>query len=441
MAAHCRHTGKIVFFLAVLCLTPMRITADEAAPFILRASVLPDTGIWVGQRVIYQVDVLGRNGWAKIQHMPDVQASGVIIVPFDSQGTRLTETIGGESYTGQRYELSLFPQRSGSISVPSVTVDIEISQWGSQPQNQALQGAIPPVKFIAEMPPGSENVRGLISTEQLTADQQWEPDISRVAVGDAIQRSIHLKAQNVSAMAFIPVSFSDSDTIDVYPQAPTIEDRYDRGTLTGRRTEIVSYVFKNAGSVELPAVAITWWDLQNKKLRETVLPSRTIEISASGGPQNDPMEERIVFSQKQWFSIGMVVIVLIAFAGLFHENFRRRWNAWRRERNASEKACFRRFVKAAQSSRPTDTLNALMHWLARINTSDKAARLDQFLSTYSGPPTAKEAQRLYRAIDLQIKADWHGRKLIKGVTAARRSWLAQQRRKTTAHQRLPRLNP
>lgn len=442
MPAHCRHTSKLIFFLVVLCLIPMRIVvAEEPAPFILLASTVPDTGIWVGQRVIYQVDVLGRDGWAKIQRMPDFQASGLIIVPFESQGTRLNETIDGESYTGQRYQLSLFPQRDGRISLPSATVNIEISRWGSQAGKQVLQGTIPPVNFTAKFPPGGRKLQGLISTGKLTAEQLWEPDVVNVTVGDAIQRRINLEAEDVSAMAFSPISFSGSDAVDVYPQTPIVKDHYDRGTLIGRRSETASYIFKNHGNVVLPSITITWWDLQNNKLRETVLPSRHIEIAPSSTVQGLGLDAEMPSNRQKWIYPGAVTVCLIVLAGLFHKHIRLRWHIWQRERNVSEKFFFRRFVKAARSGTPADTMNALMHWLDRIHKSDKAARLDQFLAAYSDSKVVKESERLLQAIESKTQVHWDSRLLIKGITKSRKKWLAQQRKSTTAHQRLPRLNP
>ena len=48
-----------------------------------------------------------------------------------------------------------------------------------------------------------------------------------------------------------------------------------------------------------------------------------------------------------------------------------------------------------------------MHGLARINSRDQAARLDQFLAAYSDPLMVKEADRLYQAIDVPTHAHWH----------------------------------
>ena len=146
-------------------------------------------------------------------------------------------------------------------------------------------------------------------------------------------------------------------------------------------------------------------------------------------------------NQRPWVYAGTLLVAVVVFIGLGRNHLRLRWNAWRRERSKSEKAYFQHFVKAARSGKPADTLNALMHWLDRIDTRDQAARLDQFLDAYSDPQMVKEADRLIKAIDPKTQTHWHGSDLIKGMTKARRKWLAQQRRSTTANQRLPQLNP
>jgi hypothetical protein len=108
-----------------------------------------------------------------------------------------------------------------------------------------------------------------------------------------------------------------------------VEDRYNRGTLTGRRTEIVTYIFKKSGTMELPAVAIKWWDLWNRELRETVLPPRAIEVSASDAGQNSPMAQSDVFAPKPRVYPATILAALMVLFGLLQNRLRPRWNAWR----------------------------------------------------------------------------------------------------------------
>jgi len=65
----------------------------------------------------------------------------------------------------------------------------------------------------------------------------------------------------------------------IYPKPPEVMDRNERGTQYGERREVISYVCKRAGQVVIPAVAFTWWDLDDRQLRTHTFPARTIEIA------------------------------------------------------------------------------------------------------------------------------------------------------------------
>ena len=112
--------------------------AYSAGDIVLRAATEPAEA-WVGQRVVLQVDVLGEGGWAQITRFGEVDIPGAYLIRTDSQGTRLQETIDGVSYTGQRYEVSVYPQKAGTIEVPPVPVEVTIKTWGAGASQTAQQ--------------------------------------------------------------------------------------------------------------------------------------------------------------------------------------------------------------------------------------------------------------------------------------------------------------
>jgi hypothetical protein len=44
--------------------------------------------------------------------------------------------------------------------------------------------------------------------------------------------------------------------LGIYPGEPSVDDRYDRGTLTEKRSETVTYVFETQGRFDLPNMVI-----------------------------------------------------------------------------------------------------------------------------------------------------------------------------------------
>jgi BatD DUF11 like domain len=106
-----------------LVLAPSLRAADEGV--VLRAAIEPKADIWVGQQVRLLIDVLARDGWAQIHKFHPFEVPGASVLRVESQGTRLTDTISGATWTGQHYEWLVFPQRAGAITIPPIVVDVE----------------------------------------------------------------------------------------------------------------------------------------------------------------------------------------------------------------------------------------------------------------------------------------------------------------------------
>lgn len=148
----------------------------------------------------------------------------------------------------------------------------------------------PLIEFVSRTPPGAEGIRGLISTTGLTASQKWEPEIGSPTVGDAIKRTVTLRAEDVSGMAFTPMLHSEIENLGIYPGEPSVEDKFARGDLTGTRVETVTYVFERPGEFEAPGIVLPWWDVRNKQLKRIELPGLSLQVSASAAAESAPAE-------------------------------------------------------------------------------------------------------------------------------------------------------
>lgn len=421
--------------------------AKEPEPIILRTSVEPDEEIWVGQRVILQVDVLVQDGWAKIKRARDFEVPGAFVVRLQTQGNRLEETIEGRTYSGQRYELSLFPQRGGTISVPSVPVEVEVKRWGTPAGDIVEHVKTPPVEFLVNVPPGAENIPELISTTKLEAEQQWEPDAQEFKVGDGTKRTVLLSGPDISGMAFTPLTFPPTDGLGIYPGEPSVDDHYERGMLTGKRTETVTYMFEREGSYELPEIVIPWWDMKNRDVKRAVLPA--LKLTVAPAPAGASMETGAVddaapgrWKMPPWL-MAVIIILLVVLGVLwrYRQTLRFRWQRWQHERSEAEKAYFQRFKEASRSGDPKKAVNDLMHWLDRIHSGTGAARLDQFLLDFGDREARIETDGLMQSLGAADGRKWNGEALAEHMSEARSRWWRAQRQKTVLSRMLPPLNP
>lgn len=437
-----------ILFLLLLISTGAGLCAGEAADtstgILVRTEVRPKENIVVGQRVILQVDVLAPDGWAQIKGVRDFSVEGTQVVRYESQGTRLNETIQGRSFTGQRYELSLFPRRDGKVTVPSIPVEVEVSRWGSKDSIQSERVQTPEVTFQVRVPPGAEGVQGLISAPGLTATQKWEPEQQKFKVGEAIKRTIELSGRDISGMAFTPLRFKSTEMVSAYPAEPRVDDSFDRGTLSGKRIETVTYVFAGEGTVELPKIVIPWWDIDKKKLRQAILPALKLEIipspMAAKGKTGSGTAQGQTRSLPRWLVIALIALAaLLVLAAFYHRRILSWWTRWQQARREQEDFYFKQFAKMAHSNDPKVAFNNLMHWLDRIHPGPGAARLDEFLQRYGDKKSLVEADRLEQALS-KGSTGWSGKPLVEAMNTARQNWRKTQQT-GEAVMSLPPLNP
>jgi hypothetical protein len=424
-------TRTIIGLLPVLmwCASVDYVLAAEN--IILRTAVTPEEA-WVGQKVLLRVDVLAKDGWAQLIKVSDAEVHGAYLLRLETQGTRLRETIDDAGYSGQRYEFMLFAQRDGTITVPAVPVEVEVKTWGAAGGSRIERMLLPEVEFNARTPPGAEGLRGLVSTRNLAAKQNWDAEMESATVGDAIKRSITLRAADVSGMAFAPLQYGKIAGVGIYPGEPTVDDSFARGDLAGSRLETVTYVFEQAGDVEIPDVHLYWWDVGAQELQQIVLPGLSLSVTDGALAERgaERREESQPYKRRAWLVLLAVFVVVIATLG-FGSKLAERRAAWRKSRKEREVIYFRQVRRSARSGDQKAVLRATMRWLDRINASSQPARLDQFLTRYG------ESQLRTNTLDLDksgIAA------FLTTLAAARKRWQTSNRSKRRPVGLLPDLN-
>jgi hypothetical protein len=432
-----RSAVLLIALVAVCCAPGSRTLAAE--DIVFRSTVSPESP-WVGQKVLLRVDVLANDGWAQLKKIHEIEVDGAYVLRLETQGTRLSEVIDGGSYTGQRYEFMIFAQREGKFTIPPVPVDVEVTRWGSGAGKQAQRMSLPAVEFTVQTPPGAQGIRGLISTTDLRATQTWDPEPDELTVGDAIERTITLHAADVSGMAFTPMRYNEIETLGIYPGEPTVDDKFNRGDLSGTRVETVTYVFERPGQIEIPGITLSWWDVQSAKLQRIELPGISVEVIAGA-----EAESEVAAAAPQQLSMQLIgsvlfaIVLLAALAFRFGGRFLDHLAAWQRARLEDEANYFKQVMRSVRSGEKKMVLRDTMRWLDRINGDSIPARLDQFLLQYGDSQTQVAAANLVKALNKQTDQS-NLTVFARGFAAARARWRKAGRVRQKADSLLPSLN-
>ena len=422
-------------FSILLALVLLKCSAALAAgDIVLRSSVQPEEA-WVGQRVILQIDVLGSDGWTQITRFDDVEIPGAYLMRTDSQGTRLQETIDGTSYSGQRYEFSIYPQAAGAIEIPVIGVEVTTRAAGVDTGASVRQAQAPAVTILSNIPAGAENIRGLVSTTQFTAEQSWQSLDETPEVGDALERTLSLQAVDVSGMAFTPLEHAEIAGVGIYPAQPAVADISNRGSLNGSRTEVVTYVFEQSGEVQIPDIELSWWNLADSKLEQVTLPGRLVRVAAGAGTL--PLEQL----PKRYLVPLVILFLLLVYAlYFFRKALLKRWVDRRAARKESEQEYFQRIVKSIRAKKPAAALRNIMCWLDQINDVRDPALLDVFISRYGDTRAEKAVDQLLHSVAVnEPLAD--PAQLLDVLSTARCNWRRARKQRQLDVNALPTLNP
>jgi hypothetical protein len=430
---------KRLLCLLLVCSTGSVLTNGNGE-LVLRTQVVPDTA-FTGQRALLRVDILGLDGWARITRMEPVEIPGAFVLQTESQGVRIQETIGGASYTGQRYALSIFARNSGEVHIPPIKVDASIRSWGGG--EKRIEAVTPAATFTAKHPPATEGIKDLITTSRLTASQDWSASGREFMAGDSISRTIEFKAIDVPGMLFRPVACPEIAGIRSYPGEPVVEDKTERGTLSGKRSETISYVFEDAGSYELPAIEIHWWDLEGQVLRREELPGLRVTVNPAPGllAGDESIPSSAYGKSPSWWILAWAAAFVAAVIILRKPMASLTLNGLN-QRRQSEASRFREIGRTAKNGDGIAVMSKTLQWLDSFPAGENPQRLDCFLRKYGDPGLAGLANRV-GALQPESVSSADIRAFHRNLARARRRWLTHcstRRQRKTAEAALPELN-
>lgn len=272
---------KILTLLAGAFLFTGSALAQEAK---VRAALATKDDQYVGQRVVLAVELLAPGYFADAPAFDLPDPPGLLLVPPSGSPVVSSETVGGAAFTVQRHELSVFARRGGEQTIPPFNVRFHFKRNPLDKDSVPASVVTEPVHFTAKVPPGAEKLGSLISARRFTAVESWKPEPGRAKAGDAFTRTISYSAPDVPAMAFPPFPAGMIEGLGIYPRPPEVLDVSDRGSLTGKRRDIISYVCQRAGHFVIPAERLTWFDLDTRALQTIEFPARTIDAAPAPGP-------------------------------------------------------------------------------------------------------------------------------------------------------------
>jgi hypothetical protein len=301
-----------------LLLLPDGILAADEVQGDIRLEPAREDISWVGQELELNLELwtTGLSFGDQLFVLPEVR--GAYLMQADSSTVKLNETRENVQWQGLRYTLLLYPQRAGRLEVPSFEVQFTASAgFGSEPVR--FQQRTPGLFVEARLPPGVDSGKLLVTTGSFSMASAWTPAVASDAplelkVGDSLILEVTRQAQDVPGMVFAPLPAFSIEGLAAYPAPPKVNDRINRGSLTGNRTDSVTFICERAGHYTLPELRFQWWDPITETLSEKTIPSLELTVADNPGYQAESGEAEKTWLRPDWKQLLVIVTSLVVLA-------------------------------------------------------------------------------------------------------------------------------
>jgi hypothetical protein len=441
--------------LAATVLSPQDAQAQQTATPepIVQATIDPPRVV-VGQQATLHIVVLAPNYMTSPPELPDFQVRNAATRQL--QSTNTNEQRDGVSYAGVRFEYAIYPQEPGSYAVAGQTVRVRYAV--EPPATREATMPLPRLSFEAFIPDAAADLQPFVSATSLSAEQQIKRSSDQLKAGDAVTRTVTIRAEGTPAMLLPPQTFAAVAGFRLYPAQPALEDKTEGRTdvMTSTRVDSATYMLERPGDYGLPAIDIGWWNTVGGKVEQVHLDAVALTVApnpaAGAAGAGAGLDARLAWGglidivADHWLLTLAALVLLAGLAWIAPVATRRAIADVQRRRAAylgSEAWSFRQLRKAARSRRADATYFALLGWLQRFKSTASVGSIDALTSVAGDPVLKQEINALRHELfaSPQGAADWSPPRFMRHVVGARRALLRQSMRVEAAHALPQQINP
>lgn len=252
----------------------IEFTASTATPY-LREQVLLESRLYV------RGDLMSGNFSAP-------STSGAVIEQIGEQ-TERQELRGPHRYRVIERRYALFPEQSGPLSIDAPVFTGELatgrqrrSVFGIEPETRAIYAAAEPLRLEVQAPPATAGANWLPAREVQIRDQ-LDPADGPWQAGEPITRSVSILVQGQMHTQLPDIDLPAPAGAQSYTKPPQEQTGGDAQGFNARRDYTMVIVPDGAGTLRLPELRLRWFDTEQQRWRESVLPARELSIQPAPG--------------------------------------------------------------------------------------------------------------------------------------------------------------
>lgn len=346
----------------------------------------------------------------------------------------------GKNYRVIERQFVIFPQNSGPMTIQPLIFKGQTrgaTDFFSFDQSNKSVSIIKRSKAIElNVKPIPDSFTGdtWLPAKQLSIEEQWSIDPSKLKQGEATTRTLTLKASGLASSHLPEIKSELPSTLKQYPDQPEFNESSNKNGYIGFRRDKVAIIPIEEGVYTLPSISIPWWNTNLDKMEIAKLPGRYIEIESNTAALtiNPAVEQQKTINEGEateltdnkktnltpttsnriestwkWMSLLSLVLwllTLIFFLRSKHSHF---VDDTKDEVNLSQRKYMNKIKDACKSNDPKLTQQALLDW-AKLNWPDKNINNLNLLKKYSNESFKLKLDELNICLYGSLISEWDG---------------------------------
>lgn len=363
----------------------------------------------VGQPIIIVIEVASNRWFSKGTQIKSFEIPNTIILTSNEVSTNGTKRINGETWSTQTKEITVFPRKEGSYSVPAIDVYVSINTEN----DGVVEGTVTTAEqqFTISIPESLKDIEHYIVSSSVKLAITSDVDESKAyAVGDAVSFTVEISALDAPAMMIAPLNMPKLDGLSVYQKTPQVTDKSNRGELIGTRIESYTFIFEKEGYYKIPGETLYWWNSQTDLLEEILISSLAFQVGEGIAIKTTKkLTSSFQYTKLIW---GVLLIILLACLIKLLNSYKETLKTvYGKVTHLKKRQAKKAFLKAISHQEYVAAMNYLHEYLTllgkaqinwqsqELNTLNKLAFNTSISNENSTRFTQQDAKRLLSEID------------------------------------------
>jgi hypothetical protein len=414
--------------------TPPSTTLPGEADVFVTTDVDHDSS-YVQSQVLYTVKVY-RAVATRQPRLSEPSMGGVEVLIESAGEERMYESIlGGKAYNVVERIYALFPQQSGTLSIEAARFEARVLRDGRITGRKIYESDSIEVVVNPIPPPPDEFPDAVwFPAKSVEITEDWSREPGSLPMGEPITRHITVTAIGQLSTQIPIIEPAMPVAIKVYPDKPEFRDTTEASGIRAVRRDQYAMIGVVAGDLELAAVELPWWSIEESEWKVASLPSSMLailpsptavvvqevapEVPAQDGEFSSAPPTDLIYSDF-WRYVSM------GFAGIWIMTLIAWWGSRRPTNNMPKEPESppihkqqSKFLKAARKGALDGDGNVvrsnMLEW-AKLQWPDESVRSIGDIARRVSIPLSTQLQTLCSASYGPGERDWDGNALAKSL--------------------------